>query len=88
MVAPAIIAAIIITAGAIISTIPIWMQVMQQKEVLEKAEEIQQRQAEISRQSMETMIRGMMGIVIPLMMMQMMMNMITAAIRPPGGIMR
>ncbi|MEM1542949.1 MAG: hypothetical protein QXV82_10000 [Ignisphaera sp.] len=88
MVAPAIIAAIIITAGAIISTIPIWMQVMQQKEVLEKAEELQQRQAEISRQNINNMIQGFMGIVIPLMMMQMMMNMMTTAIRPPGGIMR
>ena len=84
MVAASIIAAIIVAAGMVISSIPMFMQWAQAPQLLEKAEELQRQQAEASQQAIANMITMMFMIMLPMMMMQMMMNMMAGMLRPPG----
>ena len=84
MVAPAIIAAIIVAAGMVVSSIPMLMQWIQAPQLLEKAEELQRQQAEASQQMMVNTMTLMFTVMLPVMMMQMMMSMMAGFMRPPG----
>ena len=84
MVAPAVIAAIIVAAGMVISSIPMFMQWAQAPQLLEQAEELQRQQAEASQQMMVNTMTLMFTVMLPMMMMQMMMNMMAGFMRPPG----
>ena len=82
MVAASIIAAIIVAAGMIVSSLPMFMQWAQAPQLLEKAEELQRQQAEASQQMMANTITLMFTVMLPVMMMQMMMNMMAGFARP------
>ena len=82
MVAVSIIAAIIVAAGMVISSIPMFIQWAQAPQLLEKAEELQRQQAEASQQMVVNMMTMMYTLMLPMMMMQMMMNMMSSMMRP------
>jgi uncharacterized membrane protein YgcG len=78
MVAPAIIAAIIIAAGMVVSSLPYFMQIMQAPQLLQQAEELQKKQAEASQQMVVTMVATMVSMMPFMMMMTMMQSMMSS----------
>ena len=78
MVAPAIIAAIIIAAGMVVSSLPYFIQIMQAPQLLQQAEELQKKQAEASQQMVVTMVATMVSMMPFMMMMTMMQSMMTS----------
>jgi hypothetical protein len=82
MVAPAIIAAIIIAAGMVVSSLPYFIQIMQAPQLIQQAEELQKKQAEASQQMVITMIATMVSMMPFMMMMTMMQSMMGMFARP------
>jgi hypothetical protein len=82
MVAPAVIAAIIIAAGMVASSLPYFIQIMQAPQLLKQAEELQRKQAEASQQMVVTMVATMVSMMPFMMMMTMMQSMMGMFARP------
>jgi hypothetical protein len=82
MVAPAIIAAIIIAAGMVVSSMPYFIQIMQAPQLIQQAEELQKKQAEASQQMVVTMVATMVSMMPLMMMMTMMQSMMGMFARP------
>jgi uncharacterized membrane protein YgcG len=78
MVAPAIIAAIIIAAGMVVSSLPYFIQIIQAPQLLQQAEELQKKQAEASQQMVVTMVATMVSMMPFMMMMTMMQSMMSS----------
>jgi uncharacterized membrane protein YgcG len=78
VVAPAIIAAVIIAAGMVVSSLPYFMQIIEAPQLLQQAEELQKKQAEASQQMVTSMVATMVSMMPFMMMMTMMQSMMSS----------